>query len=166
MSILKCVLIFTLINVSNSKLFSKNKLLNFLFIFLLKITLGQDFVTCDFDLLEKYPLQANEILFELPEPCKEIYIKQNDEFQSLKNEAELFNKFQNLLNEKEEYNPEIEYTEDNFPEKQWNFRMDLYSDNEFAPCYNETTDVLTISECIINQRNEMISFLQLNITKV
>lgn len=117
-------------------------------------------------MLEKYPLQANDILYELPEQCKEIYFKQNDEFQSLKNEAELFNKFNNLLNEVEKYNPEIEYTEDNFPEKQWNFRMDLYSDNEFGPCYNETTDVLTISECIQNQRNEMISFLQLNITKV
>lgn len=59
-----------------------------------------------------------------------------------------------------------EYTEDNFPEKQWNFRMDLYGDNEFYPCFNETTDVLTISECIQIQRSEMISFLQLNITKV
>lgn len=116
-------------------------------------------------MLEKYPLQAEAILFELPVQCKEIYIKQNDEFQSLKNEAELFNKFTDLLNELEEYNPEIEYTEDNFPEKQWNFRMDLYGDNDLSPCYNET-NVITISECIQVQRNEMISFLQLNITKV
>lgn len=117
-------------------------------------------------MLEKYPLQADAILFELPDQCKEIYIKQNDEFQSLKKEAELFKKFTGLLNELEKYNPEIEYTEDNFPEKQWNFRMDLYGNNELIPCYNETADVLTISECIQVQRNEMISFLQLNIKNV
>lgn len=142
------------------------KIVYFLIFFFFKLIFAsQDFVTCDFDLLEKYPLQAEAILFELPVQCKEIYIKQNDEFQSLKNEAELFNKFTDLLNELEEYNPEIEYTEDNFPEKQWNFRMDLYGDNDLSPCYNET-NVITISECIQVQRNEMISFLQLNITKV
>lgn len=164
MSALKCVLLFTIINVSNLKLSS---MVFFFFNTLFQLTFGsQDFVTCDFDLLENYPLQAEAILFELPVQCKEIYNKQNDEFQSLKKESETFNKFTELLNKLEEYNPEIEYTEDNFPEKQWNFRMDLYSDNELTTCYNETTDVLSISECIQDKRNEMISFLQLNITKV
>lgn len=115
--------------------------------------------------MEQYPALASDILFQLPDKCKVIYGQQNDEYRSLKTESELFKKFTELLNELEEYNPEIEYTEDTFPEKQWAFRMDLYNDYQLSPCSNNETDLLIISECIQEQRTEMISFLQLNVTQ-
>lgn len=111
-------------------------------------------VTCDFDLIE---IDAS-IAQYLPEECRGIS-SGSDIYNRMLEESLQFQKFDDQLNE---YEATLDPTyvagsEDAVPEKQWEFRFELY--NGKVQCENQSDTQATYVDCLIAERQIMITKL-------
>lgn len=110
---------------------------------------------CDFDLVEEEP----SILEYLSDECKKLSLnKQSDEYKAVLQEAHAFADFQTKLSEYERRkDPNAPTSPDGsgIPQKQWAFRNETYTKNNFFQCIKPQSPLKDVMECMINLRTNM-----------
>lgn len=110
---------------------------------------------CDFDLVEEEP----SILEYLSDECKKLSLnKQSDEYKAVLQEAHAFADFQKKLNEYErrkDPNAATNLDGSGIPQKQWTFRNEIYTKNNFFQCIIPQSPLNDVMECMINLRKNM-----------
>lgn len=111
-------------------------------------------VTCDFDLIE-----INQSIAQyLPDECRNIS-SGSDIYNQMLKEALQFQEFDDQLNKYEATldTTYVQGSEDAVPEKQWALRFQLY--NETEPCTNRSETQATYIDCLMAERQTMITKL-------
>lgn len=110
---------------------------------------------CDFDLVEEEPC----ILEYLSDECKKLSLnKQSDEYKIVLQEAHAFADFQSKLSEYErrkDPNAAISPDGSGVPQKQWAFRNEIYTKNNFFQCIKPHSLLKDVMSCMINLRENM-----------